>query len=217
MIPGLPDDRSYDYAAGSRTEREEYPHIAALVPRGSRVLDLGCGDGSLLAHLREARGTSGVGLELAASGVAAARARGIDAREGRADRALEEFREGEFGVAVCNVTLQMVERPELLLAEMARVARGGRVIVGFPNFAHYRNRLDLLLRGRFPRPLLFGHRWYDTGHIHPFSRRDLLELASAQGLTLETERVVAPTGWKGRGAACFPDLLAQIVVAAFRA
>lgn len=189
--PAGNDNRNYDYSRVPVEERKEYTVIAGLVPRGATVLDLGCGNGSLLALLRDTRGAIGVGIELAESGVAAARAKGLDARVGRIDEPLP-FADNAFDVAVCNVTLQMVLYPETLLSEMRRVAR--RQIVSFPNFGFYRNRLDLLLHGRMPRPMLFGYSWYGTGHIHQLSMADFEQLVAELGGLRIVNRVLELSG-----------------------
>lgn len=180
--PQSNDNRDYDYSGFPTTSRIEYPVISDWISEQSRVLDLGCGNGSLLAFLRDRRRTSGLGIELSPSGVIQARAKGLDVREGRIDVPLVELPDDSFDVAVCNVTLQMVMYPETLLREMRRLAP--TQIVSFPNFAVIHNRLDCLLSGRMPRPMLHGYRWYDTGHIHQLSLRDFRGLASEVGLVV---------------------------------
>src|SRR5262245_47779309 len=163
---GTTDNRAYDYTEHPITDRAEYAVIAEWVPDGSRVLDLGCGNGALLERLATERRIQGVGIEISDSGVAQGLAKGLDVRRCSIDGRLD-FPDNSFDVAVCNVTIQMVMYPEVLLREMCRLAPVS--IVSFANFAFIRNRLDFLLSGRMPRPMLFGYTWYDTGHIHQLS------------------------------------------------
>lgn len=196
------DNRAYVWGTGEVSQRPEYPIIERWIEPGARVVDLGCGDGSLLARLRESRQVQGFGVELAPSGVEACLAKGLRAREGAIDVPLTDLADDAFDVAVCNVTLQMVMRPEVLLTEMRRIAR--RQVVSFPNFAFLPNRVELLLRGRMPRRLLFGYRWYDTGHIHQLSIADFLETTRALGMTVRDAHFLG----KGPLLRLAPNLLA---------
>jgi len=168
------DNREYRYTGVEETARPEYGVIVSWISEEATVLDLGCGDGSLLSLLKAEKHIRGTGIERSPSGVQQARKRGLDVFEGSIDRPLNQFKDDQFDVAVCNVTIQMVLYPEVLLREMKRVAR--YQIISFPNHAFYPNRLDLLLSGRVPRPSLFGYSWYNTGHLHPLSIRDFYQL-----------------------------------------
>ena len=176
--PLLNDNRRYDYTDFPEEERKEYSVIIDYIQPESRVLDLGCGNGSLLHRLQLEKNIRGKGLEISESGVAACRKRGLDVTYGRIDEPLP-FDDNEFDYAVCNVTIQMVMYPEVLLKEMKRVSR--YQIVSFPNFAFWKNRLDLLLNGRMPKRMLFDYSWYSTGHIHQLSMNDFLELVDTIG------------------------------------
>jgi methionine biosynthesis protein MetW len=184
--------------------RPEYPYIERWIPAGARVVDLGCGNGSLLTLLKERKNVTELGIEIAPSGVAECRRRGLNAREGRIDVALTDIADQSFDYAICNVTLQMVLYPEVTLDEMRRVAR--QQIVSFPNFAFVVNRLELLLLGRMPHWGLFGYTWYNTGHIHQFSLGDFRALAHARGLTIRQSVFL------GKFANFEPDLLAQTAI-----
>jgi len=173
------DNREYQYASDSRAERREYATIQDWIPEGCRVLDLGCGEGSLLQALIREKKIQAEGMELSASGVEVCRSRGLAVRQGRIDETLP-WGDNSFDFAICNVTLQMVMYPERLLTEMARVAR--RQIISFPNFGNLRNRLELLFLGRMPRAMLFGHSWWNTGHIHQLSLKDFEQLLPRLGL-----------------------------------
>lgn len=177
--PTSNDNREYAYSGLEDTSRPEYEIIASWVPRGATIIDLGCGDGTLLQILRDRNDNRGTGVERSPTGVQRARARGLDAVEGLIDRPLTQFADNAFDIAVCNATIHMVMYPEVLLAEMKRLA--AVQIISFPNFGFYRNRLDLLFRGRVPRPHLFGYTWYTTGHIHPLSITDFHQLVKDVG------------------------------------
>lgn len=185
--PAINDNRNYDYSSFPDDERKEYAVIAERIPNGARVLDLGCGNGSLLAKLKREKNTVGSGLEISESGIAAATKRGLNVLPGRIDERLP-FDDNAFDVAVCNVTIQMVMYPEVMLQEMKRVSR--MQIISFPNFAFWKNRLDLLVNGRMPRRMLFGYSWYSTGHIHQLSMSDFETLVNDVGGLVITDRWV---------------------------
>lgn len=162
------DNRNYQYSPNSKSHRLEYPLIFDLIKNRSSVIDLGCGDGSLLSLLSD-KGIKGIGLDVSKSAVAAAGKKGLSAVEGRIDSKLP-YTDKKFDYAICNVTLQMVAYPEILLSEMRRIAK--KQIVSFPNFAFIFNRFDLLVNGKMPRVMIPGFDWYSTGHIHQLSVRD---------------------------------------------
>ncbi|MFA5109384.1 MAG: methionine biosynthesis protein MetW [Patescibacteria group bacterium] len=166
------DNRRYDYAGGGFYVREEFPIIDRWIPADSRVIDLGAGNGSLLKYLSERKKIKIEGLEISPSGVANCLKNNLTARGGEIDRTgtYQNYADNEFDYAICNVTLQMVMYPEILLQEMARISK--YLIISFPNFAYLGNRLDLLLNGVMPRPMLHKYQWFNTGHIHQLSNRD---------------------------------------------
>ena len=183
------DNRHYHFENGGFTVRPEYAVIANWIPDGSSVIDLGCGNGSLLHYLGQQKNlTISEGIERAPSGVEYCLGNGLVARAGEIDRreTYAKYDDNAFDFAVCNVTLQMVTYPEVLLEQMARIAR--RLIVSFPNFGHIFNRLDLLATGRMPRPQLFGYEWFATGHIHQLGIADFLEFCRRRSLRILQER-----------------------------
>lgn len=183
------DNRKYHFALDSVSRRDEYPLIMDWIPAKSRVIDLGCGDGSLLQLLQKKKIT-GEGIEIAPSGVKSARAKGLKVQRGRIDTKLP-YADKSFDVAICNVSVQMVAYPEILLSEMQRVAK--RQIVTFPNYGFGMNRLDMLLFGRMPRLMLFGYTWSSTGHIHQLSVSDYQQYCRDAHLRVVDRKFVIPT------------------------
>ncbi len=172
------DNRNYNFMHCPDDYRQEFPVISKLVPDGSKVIDLGCGNGTLLSFLKKERNASVKGIELAPSGVKICRKKKLDVVQGRIDERLS-FKDNSFDYAICNVTIQMVMYPEILLSEMKRIAR--YQIISFPNFAFYRNRIQLMMRGKMPAHMLFDYKWYSTGHIHQLSLKDFKSLVSDIG------------------------------------
>ncbi|HAP34538.1 MAG TPA: methionine biosynthesis protein MetW [Bacteroidetes bacterium] len=203
--PNINDNRKYDYSNHHDSERSEYPIIVDMVKPNSRVIDLGCGNGTLLAMLKKEKNIVDCGLEISETGVAVCKERGLNVSFGRIDERLP-FDDNAFDYAICNVTIQMVMYPEILLKEMKRVSK--YQIVSFPNFAFWKNRFDLLLNGRMPRPMMFNYSWYGTGHIHQLSFRDFSQLVDdIGGLRIVERRFTEPNDpIRKIIASMFPDL-----------
>ena len=172
--------------------RADLDLVARMVPAGSRVLDLGCGDGDLLAELIASRGCRGQGVEVSREALHACVERGVPVVEADIDRGLPEFEDGSFDVVVLSQTLQAVHRPALVLREVTRVGRLG--IVSFPNFGHWRLRVQLVARGKMPVTRTLPYRWYETPNIHLCTVRDFEALARAEGLTLLDRRLLDASG-----------------------
>jgi len=153
--------------------------LAELVPAGSRVLDLGCGDGAMLAHLRDSRGCTGYGVEIADANVLACIKRGVNVIQLNLDEGLSMFDDASFDVVLQIDTLQHLRNAEVMLRETARVGQMG--IVAFPNFAHWPNRLSIL-KGRMPVTRRLPYQWYDTPNIRVGTHADLAVLAARTGL-----------------------------------
>ncbi len=184
--------------------------IAALVPPGSRVLDLGCGRGELLAHLIEHRGCSGYGVEIDDANLQACVDRGVDVIQLNLEDGLAMFADHSFDVVLQLQTLQHLKNTETMLRETARVGRMG--IVSFPNFAHWPNRLSVL-RGRMPVTRALPYQWYDTPNIRVSTFADFDVLAQRNGL-----RVTQRFGLQeGRRVDVMPNLLASVAVFQFDA
>ena len=182
--------------------------LAQLVPTGSRVLDLGCGNGAMLAHLQATRGCTGYGVELDDANVLACVQRGVNVIQLNLDEGLDMFEDQSFDVVLQSDTLQHLRNAEVVLRETARVGRVG--IVAFPNFAHWPNRLSVLL-GRMPVTKRLPYQWYDTPNIRVGTHVDLLDLAQRNGLqVLESFGV-----HRGQRVSLAPNLLASTTVLKF--
>jgi len=155
--------------------------LAELVPPGSRVLDLGCGDGAMLAYLKQARGCSGYGIEIDDVNVLACVQRGVNVIQLNLDEGLSMFNDASFDVVLQIDTLQHLRNAEVMLRETVRVGRMG--IVAFPNFAHWPNRLSVL-KGRMPVTKRLPYQWFDTPNIRVGTHADLGALARTNGLTV---------------------------------
>ena len=192
------DNRNYDYTDGKFSERNEYQVIADWVTPGAKVIDLACGNGSLMKLLQERKQVECEGLELAPTGVEFCLRHGLKALVAPIDLAesYADYADDQFDYAVCNVTVQMVAYPEVLLDQMKRIAK--RQIVSFPNFGYITNRFDLLFRGRMPRPMIFGYDWYSTGHIHHLSVGDFRGFCRERQMTITREHHYGPALGKGR-------------------
>ena len=166
-----------------RALRGDLRLIAEMIEPGSRVLDIGCGDGSLLAYLARAKAVDSRGIELSQSGVNACVRQGLSVIQGDADRDLAAFPDGAFDVVVLSQTLQATREPRQVLEELLRI--GKRAIVSFPNFGFWRVRLSLLWRGRMPMSELLPNSWYDTPNIHLCTIRDFVGLCDELGSRIE--------------------------------
>ena len=163
------------------SDRATMETIARLVPEGSRVLDLGCGDGALLAHLQQTRGCTGYGIEIDDANVLACVQRGVNVIQLNLDEGLAMFDDASFDVVLQIDTLQHLRNAEVMLLETARVGRTG--VVAFPNFAHWPNRLSVLL-GRMPVTRRLPYQWYDTPNIRVGTHADLEVLAQRNRLKI---------------------------------
>jgi len=163
--------------------------IADMVRPGSRVLDVGCGDGALLQVLAQTKGVDGRGIELSMAGVRAAVRRGVSVIQGNADTDLADYPAGAFDYAILSQTLQATLRPRDVLEHLLRVAE--RAIVSFPNFGYWKARWHLVARGRMPVTPGLPEEWWETPNIHLCTLKDFLMLA--REMDIEIERAVAMT------------------------
>lgn len=208
--PSHHDNRNYDYSDYPEFEREEYPIIAGMIPPNSKVVDLGCGSGILLQKLIDEKKIKETGVEISQSGVEISKQKGLNVLQGRIDEPMP-FENDSFDYAICNVTVQMVDAPEILLREMKRISK--YQIISFPNFAFYKNRIELLLKGKMPESTLFNYKWYNTGHIHQFSIKDFQILIGDIGIKIVQHNFVpAESSFKNLLMKNFPNLFQQIPI-----
>lgn len=163
--------------------RPDLAVIAANVAPGSRVLDVGCGDGTLLQALRDKRQCDARGMELDPANVAECVAKGLSVIQGDAGEDLAFYPDGSVDYAILSETLQTMRRPDLVLEELLRI--GKRAVVSFPNFAHWRVRLSLLFNGRMPVTRLLPVAWYETPNIHHLTIDDFRALVKERGIKVE--------------------------------
>ena len=182
--------------------------IARLVPAGARVLDLGCGDGALLAHLQARRGCTGYGIEIDDGNVLACVRKGVNVIQRNLDEGLASFDDASFDVVLQIDTLQHLRNAEVMLRETARVGRIG--IVAFPNFGHWPNRLSVL-GGRMPVTRRLPYQWYDTPNIRVGTYSDFAVLAGRNGLKIQDSFGLE----EGRTIRWMPNLMASTAVFRF--
>jgi methionine biosynthesis protein MetW len=159
--------------------RPDLAAIAAMIRTGTRVLDVGCGDGALLEHLVRTKGVDGRGIELSQQNVNACVARGLSVMQGDADTDLSEYPSGAFDAVILSNTIQATERPRLVLDHLLRIGR--RTAVSLPNFGYWKVRAALLFTGRMPRTKNLDYSWFDTPNIHLCTLSDFLDLTRLCG------------------------------------
>ena len=167
--------------------------IADSVAPGSRVLDIGCGDGTLIDHLFRTRGCDARGIEIDMAMVTRAVAHGLPVMHGDADEDLQHYPDNAFDYAILTRTLQAVEQPREVLRQMLRIST--RAVVSFPNFGHWQMRWLLTTTGRMPDTRTWDRPWYATPNIHPCTIRDFFDLCDRDGYTVEHWLAV---DWEGR-------------------
>lgn len=187
--------------------RPDLAIIASNVPEGARVLDIGCGDGGLMAALRETKNADARGLELDAADVATAMAKGLSVVQGDADTDLADYPDSAFDYAILSQTLQTTRAPDAILGELLRIAP--RAFVSFPNFAYWRVRTSLMFGGRMPVTGALPLSWYATENIHHVTIDDFRALLGDLGISVE--RAWYLSGNKQRSAAA-ANLLAEQAV-----
>ncbi|HEX4274111.1 MAG TPA: methionine biosynthesis protein MetW [Bryobacteraceae bacterium] len=188
------------------SERPDFHVIGEIVEPGSRVLDLGCGEGELLAWLVEHKRVLARGVEISSAQVRRAIARGVSTYQGDIDEGLADYPDKAFDYVILSQTLQETRSPLQVLREMLRVGRCA--IISFPNFGHWSVRIAMLLNGQAPKTKLFPYNWYNSPNIHFLSINDFEGLCSEQGFPIERRYFLA-------GATqirAFPNLIAQTAV-----
>jgi len=186
--------------------RSDYAIIGEIVEPNTRVLDLGCGEGELLAWLAQNKHVDARGVELAGAKVQQAIARGVSVYHGDIEEALADLPDAAFDYVILSQTLQESRSPLKVLSDMLRTGR--RAIVAFPNFGHWRVRLAHLFTGRAPKTELFPHDWWDSPNIHFLTVDDFEALVRAQGWSIERRICLAGA----RQIGILPNLLSEVAV-----
>ena len=190
-------------------QRYDYALIASWIPERSRVLDLGCGDGELLAGLAATNAASGYGIEIDDANVLASVQNGVNVIQTDIESGLSSFEDNAFDFVILSQTLQAMRNAGSVLTEMLRVGREG--IVTFPNFGYWRHRLDIL-RGHMPVSKTLPHAWWNTPNIHLCTVKDFEDLCVKVGAEILDERVLH----EGRTVGVLPNLLGSLGVFRFR-
>ncbi len=169
-----------------------YKIITKLIPSGARVLDLGCGDGTLLKKLIDEKSATGVGVEIAQGAAISAIEKGLSILQGDIDNGLAQFVDKTFDYAILNQTLQSTEKPDYVIDEMLRVAK--KTVVSFPNFGYWKVRFYLFFRGKMPKSRDLPYEWYDTPNIHLLTIKDFYEFCRVRKINILQKACISEGG-----------------------
>jgi len=197
------------HSNGNAMERPDFAAIAGWVRPGSRVLDLGCGDGTLLRYLWRERNASGYGVEIDETGVLACIRNGVNVIQSDLESGLSDFEDRAFDYVILSQTLQTVRHSERIVAEMLRVGREG--IVAFPNFGYWKNRLQVA-RGKMPVSDNLPYQWYNTPNIHLCTIEDFEDFCAVHGVRILERTVIT----NGSAVSLLPNLLGALAVYRFQ-
>ena len=190
--------------------RPDWALIEEWIRPGSRVLDLGCGDGALLHYLQKEKQVHGIGLEIDAGDIESCLGRGVSVIEQDLDQGLHDFQSGDFDTVLLAQTLQALSNPRGLIEEMLRIGRD--CIVTFPNFGNWKSRLYLLARGRMPVSRFMPHQWFDTPNIHFCTVKDFDALCRDLGIEVLARTVVDSRHQGSWHTRLWPNLLGEIAI-----
>ena len=199
---------SYDHSSLAAA-RPDFAAIAAWLPQGATVLDLGCGDGSLLRYLADTRKARGYGVEISDRNIVTCIENGVNVIQNNLESGLSSFETHAFDFVILSQTLQAMYHTEALMQEIVRVGREG--IVSFPNFGYWQNRLDVL-RGTMPVSEDLPYQWYDTPNVHLCTLHDFENFCGTQHVTILERRVMAG----GNEVKLLPNLLGSTAVYRFK-
>lgn len=190
--------------------RDDLALISNWIPHNTSLLDLGCGDGTLLAHLKTEKGIAGYGLEIDQNNLAACFQKGVNVIEQDLDHGLDNFQDKHFDYVVMTQALQAVLRPDQILAEMLRVGR--EAIITFPNFGHWRIRGYLGLKGRMPVSSALPYQWYDTPNIHLCTVRDFETHCRERGIRILERQLINRQHHSGLLTRLWPNLFGEVAI-----
>lgn len=197
--------------APSTNLRPDLQAIAEMVAAGTRVLDLGCGDGALLDHLVQTKGVTGRGIEISEEGVLACVRRGLSVRQGNLQEGLADYPDKSFDVVILSQTLRFLDNPSMILGEMLRV--GDQAIVSFSNWGYWRSRLTLLVRGRIPESPDQPQSWHEAPRWQAFTVADFMDFCRRRGFRIRRQIYLSGS----RRGHLFSNLLAKTAVFALDA
>ena len=192
-------------ANGMGRHRPDFAAIAGWIKLGSSVLDLGCGDGTLLRYLRETRQTRGYGVEIDDESILACVKNGVNVVQSDLERGLSGFEDNSFDYVVLSQTIQAMKNSEIIIKEMLRVGREG--IVTFPNFGYWKNRVEVL-RGRMPVSDNLPYEWFDTPNVHLCAIADFERFCDERGIRILERKVLT----HGKPVTAMPNLLGALAV-----
>lgn len=190
--------------------RLDLAHIQRWIKPGSRVLDLGCGNGEFLELLQSQRQVDGLGLEIDSQNITQAVARGLNIIEQDMDQSLSNFPDQSFDTVVMAHALQVLHHPDRVLEEMLRIGR--ECVVTFPNFGHWLCRLQLSTLGKMPQSDFMPYRWYDTPNIHFCTVKDFESLCKEKSIRILGREMVGSTDHKDKLASIWPNLFASTAI-----
>ena len=177
-----------------RLTRADRDIILSIVPEGARVLDLGCGDGGLLAELIEKKKVVGCGVDIDWQNLIHAMERGLSVYQGDLDEGLADFHDCSYDYVILNQTLQVIKKPEKVIGEMLRI--GSRGVVGFPNSGYWYLRMSHMVRGRMPKSRVLPFEWYNTPNIHCLTILDFKDFCRHEGIRISREEYFMLGKWR---------------------
>lgn len=190
-----------------KSEQIGYNIIAGLVPENSRVLDLGCGDGSLLHLLQETKNVKGLGVEISEDNVSLCVEKGLYCFQADIDEGLTDYKDNAFDIVILNQTLQSTKRPDFVIKEIMRI--GKKAIISFPNFAYIKIRMQFLFKGSMPVSTSIPFEWYETPNIHMVTIRDFEKYCKDKRCSIDMRAHFNIRGGKTSRARCLPNLFAE--------
>ncbi len=173
--------QSKDYGE-TKGLRLNYTIITEIIDKGAKILDLGCGDGTLLKKLIDEKNVHGIGVEIDQNSAISAIEKGLSVIQGNIDEGLKEFSDKEYDWVILNQTVQSTDKPDYVIEEMLRV--GKKVVVSFPNFAYWKVRFYLFFKGRMPKSKVLPFEWFDTPNIHLLTINDFYEFCHKRNINI---------------------------------